>query len=194
LAERVFDIQTPQDEIGSKKESILKVLEDSKEKESMQSPKTVDLIKPTPPLTRSLSRNITYDYKLVEETQAHGQLSSVEKIHTSPREGEKNVKWINKKLREDQDLIIQLREEKRISEIRIERHFHTCGPTIRNSRATLTNAQSKLRRNALLFRQVRNLKRQNFSLRKVNMYLKQRIKVDDEARGNLDLLAEVAEI
>jgi len=72
LAERVSDTQTPQDALGSKKESISKIPEGSKEKESMQSPKTVDLIKPTPPLARSLARKITYDYKIIEETQAKG--------------------------------------------------------------------------------------------------------------------------
>jgi CO dehydrogenase/acetyl-CoA synthase beta subunit len=51
LVERVSDIQTPQDAIGSKKKSALKVPEASKEKESRKSPKTMDLIKPTPPLT-----------------------------------------------------------------------------------------------------------------------------------------------
>jgi hypothetical protein len=70
LPERVYDIQTPQDAIGSKKEPALKVPETSKEKESKKSPKTMDLIKLTPPLTRSLSRKITSYYKLAEETQA----------------------------------------------------------------------------------------------------------------------------
>jgi hypothetical protein len=51
-----------------------------------------------------------------------------------------------------------------------------------------------MRRNALLFRQVGNLKRQNLSLRKENRSLKKRMKVDDEARGKLNLPVEVAEI
>jgi hypothetical protein len=72
----------------------------------------VDLIKPTPPLTRSSARKITLDYNFAEETQAQGQPVSVEKIHTSPGEGEKTIKWLNKQLREAQDLIIQLREVK----------------------------------------------------------------------------------
>jgi hypothetical protein len=41
---------------------------------------------------------------------------------------------------------------------------------------------------------VGNLKRKNLSLRKENRSLKKKMKVDDEARGKLDLLAEVAEI
>jgi hypothetical protein len=80
------------------------------------------------------------------------------------------------------------------NKLKFKKHFQECGPAINNACATLSNAQSKLRRNALLFRQVRNLKRQNVSLRKENRSLKLRIKVDDEARGKLDLLAEVAEI
>jgi len=154
----------------------------------------VDFIKPTPPLTRSSARKITYDYKLAEETQAQVQPASVEKIRTSPGEGEKIVKWLNKQLREVQYLIIQLREEKIISELRIERHFRECGPAIKNECASLTNARSKLRRNALMFRQVGNLKKHNLSMRKANRYLKQRIKINDETRGKLDLLAEVDEI
>jgi len=51
-----------------------------------------------------------------------------------------------------------------------------------------------MRRNALLFRQVGNLKRQNMSLRKENMSLKLNMKGDDEARGKLDLLVEVDEL
>jgi hypothetical protein len=159
LAERVSDIQTPQDAIGSKKESSLKIPEASKEKERRKSPKTVDLIKPTPPLTRSSARKITSDYKLAEETLAQGQPAPVEKTYTSPGEGEKTIKWLNKQLREAQDLIIRLRESKRVSDLRFQRHFKECGPAINNACATLTNAQSKLRRNALLFRQVGNLKR-----------------------------------
>jgi len=42
---------------------------------------------------------------------------------TSPKKGEKNIRWINKKFREAQDQIIQLREEKRISNDRAMKHF-----------------------------------------------------------------------
>jgi len=95
---------------------------------------------------------------------------------------------------EAQDLIIQLRENKRVSELRFESHFKECRPAIQDGCATLTNAQSRLRRNALLFRQVGNLKRKKFSLRKENRPLKLKKKSDDESRGNLELLEEVAEI
>jgi hypothetical protein len=115
LAERVSNIQTPQDEIGLKKESTSKVPEGSKGKEIRKSPKTMEFTKPTTPLTRSSARKISSEYKPVEETHAQGQPVSIEKIHTSPGEGEKTVKWLNKQLREAQDLIIQLREENKIT-------------------------------------------------------------------------------
>ena len=79
-------------------------------------------------------------------------------------------------------------------ELRIQRHFQECGPAIKKSCASLSNAQSKFIRNALLFRQVGNLKRQNLSLRKENRSLKLRVKIDDEFGGKLDLLEEVVEI
>jgi len=41
---------------------------------------------------------------------------------------------------------------------------------------------------------VGNLKRQNMSLRKENRSLKLRMKVEDESRGNLKILAEVVDI
>jgi hypothetical protein len=194
LAEKVFDIQTPQDEIGSKKESSLNIPEASKENKSRKNINTIDLIKPKPPLTRSSTKNITSNYNLAKETLAQGHPAPVEKTYTSPRESEKTIKWMHKKLKEDQDLIIWLKESKRVSYISFQRHFKECGTVISNACATLTDAQSKLRRNALLFRKVGNLKRKNMSLRKENSSLKLRMKVDDEARGNLELLAEVVEL
>jgi hypothetical protein len=157
----------------------------------------MELPKPTTPLTRSSARKLISEHKPVEETHAQDQSIEIEKIHTSPGEGERNVKRLNKQLREAHDLIIQLREENITTKKNFDKHLHECGPTISNAYAVISNAQSKLRRNALLHRQVKNLKRHNLSLRKENRTLKLRMKqteVDDEARGKLDLLAEVAEI
>jgi hypothetical protein len=92
-------------------------------------------------------------------------------------------------LREAQDLVIQLREEKRVSELEFDRHLKECGPAINNACASLSNAQSKLRKSALLFRQVRRLKRQKLSLKKGNRSLKKRMQFDDEAKRRLELLA-----
>jgi hypothetical protein len=94
-------------------------------------------------------------------------------------------------------LIIQLKKENRTRNKKFDKHLHECGPTISNAYAGISNAQSKLRRNALLHRQVKNLNRKKMSLRKENRTLKLRMKqtkFDDEARGKLDLLAEMAEI
>jgi hypothetical protein len=105
---------------------------------------------------------------------------------TSPTGGEKNIKWLKKKLREAQDEIIKLREEKRISEEGIMNHYKKCRPAIDNACATISDAQSKLKRNATLLRQVRSLKRQNLSLRKENMTLRLQVKLDKEAKDKLN--------
>jgi hypothetical protein len=108
LAEKVPDVQTSPVKAFSKKEI-------SKGREVMQIPKTTVLAKPTTPLTRSSAKKVSLD--------AQDQPVEIEKPHTSPGEGEKTIKWLNKQLREAQDQIIQLREEKRISEDRIMKHF-----------------------------------------------------------------------
>jgi hypothetical protein len=97
-------------------------------------------------------------------------------------------------LREAQDLIIRIKESKRVSDIRFQRHSKECGIAIRNACEALTNDQSKLRRNALLLRQVGNLKRQKLSLKKEKRSLKLRMKVEDKYRWNLELLVEVVGI
>jgi hypothetical protein len=81
-----------------------------------------------------------------------------------------------------------------LSELRIQRHFQECGPAITNSYVTLSKAQSKLKRSALLSRQVHNLKRHNLSLRKTNRSLRLQVKIDEEGKGKLDLLSEIEEI
>jgi len=91
----------------------------------MKGPKTMGLIKPITPLTRSSSRNITSDYKLAEETLAQGQPAIVEKTYTSPGEGEKTIKWLNKQLRDAQDQTIQLRESKRESDLRFHENLRS---------------------------------------------------------------------
>ena len=52
-------MKTSQDAIGLKRESVSKVPEASKGKEIKQSPKVVDLTKPTSPLTRSSTKRIS---------------------------------------------------------------------------------------------------------------------------------------
>jgi hypothetical protein len=177
LAERGSEEQTPQVKTDPKSETSKGIL---------QNPETTVVAKPTTPLTRSSARKNSPDIQ--------GKQAASERPPTSPTEGEKNIRWLNKKLREAQDQIIKLREEKRISYDRAMKHFKECIPARENACATLSNAQSKLKRNATLFRQVGNLKVQNLTLRKENMHLKKKMQLNDEARRRLELLAEVAEI
>jgi hypothetical protein len=84
---------------------------------------------------------------------------------TSQSRGE-NENCLKRQLKEAQDIIIQLHEEKRMSKQRVTDHFKECGSTMDNVRATLTNAQVKMKGNVVLWRQVKNLNRRNWSLRK----------------------------
>jgi hypothetical protein len=102
--------------------------------------------------------------KIIETPASQSQAG--QRSPTSPTGGEKNINWLKKKLREAQDVIIELREEKRISEERIMEHFKKCRPTIDNACATLSDAQSKLKRNAALLRQVKSLKETKFVIKK----------------------------
>jgi hypothetical protein len=109
LVEKTPDMQTSEDALGPRRQSVPKVPEVLKGKEVKQSPKVVDLTKPTSPMTRSSAKRMSLDLKLAEIIPEKGQ--PVEKTHTSPGEGEKTVKWLNKQLREAQDLIIRLKRE-----------------------------------------------------------------------------------
>ena len=59
-----------------------------------------------------------------------------------------------------------------MSEEKIIEHLKECRPAIDNARATLSNAQSKLKRNTILLRQVESLNKHNRSLRKPIKYLR----------------------
>jgi hypothetical protein len=104
------------------------------------------------------------------------------------------VKWLNKQLIESLDLIIQLREDNRSIEQRIQRHFQECVPATKISCEALSVAQFKLKKNACLSKQIQNLKRQNLSLRKTNKALRLQVKNDKEGKDRLNLFAEMAEI
>jgi hypothetical protein len=58
-----------------------------------------------------------------------------------------------------QDVIIELREEKKMSEEIIMEHFKECRLAIDNACPALSDAQLKLKRNGALLRQMKNLKR-----------------------------------
>jgi hypothetical protein len=66
-----------------------------------------------------------------------------------------------------------------VSEERITEHFKECRPTMDNARVALTSAQEKMKGNAVLWRQVKNLNRRNWSLRKTLRVL--RLQVRPEA-------------
>ena len=74
-----------------------------------------------------------------------------------PTTRENNVNGLKKHLREAQDVIIDLREENRMSEETIMEHFKECIPVVDNACATLSSAQSKLKINAVLLTQVKSL-------------------------------------
>jgi hypothetical protein len=81
LTEKVHDVQTSLVKIDSKKGF-------SKGVEFMQIPKKIFLTKPTTPMTRSSSRKMSLDVQ--------GLPVVVDKPHTSPKEGERTVKRLNK--------------------------------------------------------------------------------------------------
>jgi hypothetical protein len=64
------------------------------------------------------------------------------------------VKWLNKQLREAHELIIHIREQKKLMEQRIQRHFQECVPATKNDCATLSISQLKLKKNAHLSKQI----------------------------------------
>jgi hypothetical protein len=92
--------------------------------------------------------------KLTEKTleAQTPQSKASQKSPTSSTKREKNIKWMNKHLREAQDQILQLREEKRISKEGIVNHYKECKLAIDNACAVISNAQPKLKRNAALLR------------------------------------------
>jgi len=65
-------------------------------------------------------------------------------------------------------------------------HFKKCRPSIDDACATLSDAQSKLKRNVALLRQVMSLKRQNLPLRKENRALQLQVSLDKEATDILN--------
>jgi hypothetical protein len=116
-AEKAPEAQTPQTKEDPKSEI-------SKGKGVLQSPEIAITIKPSTPVTRSSARKKGADVQ--------GQHAAMERPHTSPGEGEKTMKWLNKQLREAHDLIIQLREENWLMEQRIQRNFQECVPSHQN--------------------------------------------------------------
>ena len=59
---------------------------------------------------------------------------------------------MNKQWREAQYKIVKIREEKRISDDRSMKHFKEWKPARENACVALSNTESKLKRNATLYR------------------------------------------
>jgi hypothetical protein len=105
--------------------------------------------------------------ELYQENRELRQQLAEKTLEASTSQGrEGNVTWLKRQLREAQDTIIQLREAQRMSEERIVEHFKECGPAMENVHAALASVQKRLKGNTVLQRQVMNLKRRNWSLRR----------------------------
>jgi hypothetical protein len=66
LVEKTSDMQTSEDALSPRRHSVLKVPEVLKGKEVKQSPKVVDLTKPTSPMTRASTKRMSLYFKLAE--------------------------------------------------------------------------------------------------------------------------------
>jgi hypothetical protein len=95
LVERGPKKQTPQNK-------TYPIQEISKGKEVMHNPETTVLAKPTSPMTISSARK--------KRLETRGQHAAGENPPTLPIEGEKRIRWLNKKLSEAQDQVIKLGE------------------------------------------------------------------------------------
>jgi hypothetical protein len=79
-----------------------------------------------------------------------------------------------------------------MSEEKITEHLKECRPTINNACATLFGAQSKLKRNTVLMRQVNILNKWNWSLRKAVRYLRLEVKMEEENKDKINPLTGFA--
>jgi hypothetical protein len=85
---------------------------------------------------RELKRQLTE--RIIETPVLHSRAGQLPPTSATTRE--RNVNWLKKQLREAQDVIIELREEQRMSEEKIIEHFKECKPAIDNACASLSNA------------------------------------------------------
>jgi hypothetical protein len=76
-------------------------------------PKVVMQDTPHRPRTRSVVRSLAYSEEARVEPLVGHRVASMVEVHSSPEESDLRVKRLRKKLREAQDLIIQLREKTR---------------------------------------------------------------------------------
>jgi hypothetical protein len=72
-----------------------------------------------------------------------------------------------------------------MSKEKITKHFKECRPAIDNACASLSGAQSKLKSNAVLLRQVKSLNKRNLSLRKTVRDLRLQAILEVKDKDNL---------
>jgi hypothetical protein len=72
-----------------------------------------------------------------------------------------NENCLKIQLREAQDMIIQPWQEQRVSEEIIAENFKECRSAMDNARLALTSAQAKMKGDAVLWRQVKNMNKHN---------------------------------
>jgi hypothetical protein len=80
-----------------------------------------------------------------------------------------------------------------MSEKKIMEHFKECTPAINNTCASLSISQSKLKRNVILLRQVKSLKKRKLSLRKAVRDLRLQAKLEAKYKDEINNLTRVAE-
>jgi hypothetical protein len=73
-------------------------------------------------------------------------------------------------------------------------HFKECRTTIDNACETLSGAQSKLKRNTILLRQVKSLNNRNLSLRKTVRDLRLHAKLEAKYKEKINPLTGAAKV
>jgi precorrin-2 methylase len=116
------------------------------------------------------------------DPEIHVQCVAEEVVEAQSPSEEDNmtIKRLRKQLKEAQVVIVQLREENKQMKRKIAEHLDLC-------EGALENNKRMVKRSLPLHRQVKNLYRQNKTLQE-----KDRLRKEQTAKKNLDLLAQVA--
>jgi hypothetical protein len=105
--------------------------------------------------------------ELYQQNRELRQQLAAKTLEVSASQGrEGNATCLKRQLKEAQDTIIQLCETQMVSEERNVKHFRECVPAMEKVCTALASEQKKLKGNAILQRQVTNLKRRHWSLRR----------------------------
>jgi hypothetical protein len=104
--------------------------------------------------------------------------------------GQHTFNRLRKQLREEQDMIIQQREENKKTNLKCKELHNECEPA-------MDYAIFMVKRNLPLHRQIKNIYKQHLTFRKENKALKktlQQLETKKKGKGKLELLAEASEI